>query len=80
MFSNLSIPIQKLINLLKSVEIKVLETNDNSEIIILMPVERNEMFLNDKNEEKKLYTLKKDGSYYNNDEKKIDTSFYGAKN
>ena len=79
MFSNLSIPIQKLINLLKSVEIKVLETNDNSEIIILMPVERNEMFLNDKNEEKKLYTLKKDGSYYNNDEKKIDTSFYGAK-
>lgn len=78
--SNLSIPLQKLINLLKSVEIEVLEVDENTgEIIILMPLERTELFLNDKNEEKQLYTLKKDGTYYNNKEKKLDTSFYGSK-
>ena len=77
---NLSIPLQKIINLLKSVKVEVLEIDeDTDEIVMLMPVERTELYFNSKNEEKPLYTLKKDGSYYNNKEEKIDTSFYGVK-
>ena len=74
------IPIQKVIDLLESAGIEILDNNkEEYSLVVLLPEEREEMFYTEEGNILKKYKKNNDGIYFDNKKKEIDSQIYGPK-
>lgn len=76
----IGIPIKKFIDLMKSVNIEILDVDEEEyNLVVLLPEEREELIYTEEGKIIKRYKKNKDGIYYNNKTNEIDTQLYGPK-
>ena len=76
----LGIPIEKIIKLMESVGIEILDVKEEEYVlVVLLPETREEKFFTEDEKVKKRYTKNKEGVYFDNKNEKIDSDRYGPK-